>query len=332
MALLGRYLEPARRFARSGARLVAAAGAARHLPRHPSGRSRPVGRRPRRPIRAPVRRTSTSTTPTTGAWTLNSAHTDQLQRVLDGARRPPRAHVRGTRPLDPASSGSAWPSWRAWGYKTLFRLAYAERFFGVRERAEKTTERRARATVTGSGHGLRAARLGLELDGVHGALRPRRCRRRPAANIPAVYQSVFAFLTGGRHHPPAHSRGGAPAESSATDRRQRGAPPRRVARWRAGGLGRPGPLAAWTATPPRWPAWTSELENGRLPELDLIEAASTRARLRAATGGRRGMSDNLARIMTPAPPARRTRWHVKLDDLELTFASSTRAALAWRGS
>ena len=123
---------------------------------------------------------------------LNRADTDQLQRVLDGARdfheRMFEAHGRLTSEQRERMAVVAGV-----GHKTLFRLAYAKRFFGIWERAEKTTER-----VPGNRHRDGDGRVPVasaELDGVqvryvrgvHGGL----------TNIPAVYESVFAFLTGG---------------------------------------------------------------------------------------------------------------------------------------
>jgi pimeloyl-ACP methyl ester carboxylesterase len=120
---------------------------------------------------------------------LSSVQTEQLQKVLDGAaefhHRMYEAHQALDQTLRDRMTVIAGV-----GYKTLFRLAYEPRFFGIWERATKITER-----IRGDRHREGDGRVPLasaELEnvliryvrGVHGGL----------PNISAVYEDVFRCL------------------------------------------------------------------------------------------------------------------------------------------
>jgi pimeloyl-ACP methyl ester carboxylesterase len=122
---------------------------------------------------------------------LTTAETAQLQKVLDSAadfhRRMHAFHaglMQDQRDRMLIIAGV--------GYKTLFRLAYERRFFGLWEHAKKTTSR-----IPGDPHRDGDGRVPLAsatLDdveiryarGVHGEM----------TNIPAVWQDTFDFLRG----------------------------------------------------------------------------------------------------------------------------------------
>lgn len=122
---------------------------------------------------------------------LDGAATARLQDVLDGAARFHKemfdAHFAlGYEHLDRMLMIAGV------GYKTLFRLAYEQHFFGLWERAEKQRDR-----VDGDRHRDGDGRVPLAsallenvtvryVKGVHAGL----------PNIPAVYEEVFRWLNG----------------------------------------------------------------------------------------------------------------------------------------
>jgi len=123
---------------------------------------------------------------------LNSGASSDLQRVLDGARefheRMYEAHLAlGNEQREKMTVIAGV------GQKTLFRLAYHRKFFGLWEKAEKVTEpilddrhREGDGRVPVASAALEGVRIHY-IKGVHGGL----------VNIPAVYAAIFDYLNGG---------------------------------------------------------------------------------------------------------------------------------------
>lgn len=153
------------------------------------------------------------------------------------------------------------------GYKTLFRLAYERHFFGLWERADKTTSR-----VPGNPHREDDGRVPVasaRLDdvqiryarGVHGELQ----------NIPAVWQDAFNFLRGNALQLPDTMEGAASEEHLSGG--DRSPAPHVDGSARAGVTGKDDP-GYWRPDEPAGAvidALDLDVEQGKIPEFALIK-------------------------------------------------------------
>jgi pimeloyl-ACP methyl ester carboxylesterase len=123
---------------------------------------------------------------------LDPSEERNLQTVLDGAREFHESMHAAHRALTQAQLDSM-AIIAGVGHGTLFRLAFAKRFFGLWERAEKQTKR-----VPGDRHREGDGRVPVAsaqldgvrinyVEGVHGGL----------PNLPVVHNAAFEFLNGG---------------------------------------------------------------------------------------------------------------------------------------
>ncbi len=120
---------------------------------------------------------------------ISAEETARLQRILDGAVEFHRRMYETHKALDP-NLRDKMAVIAGVGSKTLFRLAYEQRFFGMWDHTEKVTDRIAGAPNRDGDGRVPLASAALDgvriryVKGVHGGL----------PNIPAVQKAVFEWL------------------------------------------------------------------------------------------------------------------------------------------